>query len=313
MDSQNIALGHDFFMIQGLFNTAKQTEEIYCGVKRAHKKVFKRNKKEYEKLSEHIGLFPLVMISPADSQLITGGSDQRRRFIDGIISQFDNLYLEYLLHYNHILQQRNALLKHFYTTRSFDNISLEVWDDQLVFYGSYIQKARGVFLHEFIPVFENYYRLISGNKEEVNLHYISSIQEDYKTALQSAIKKDCLLEHTSLGIHRDDLSLLLNNNPVKKFASQGQQKTYLLALKLAQYEFIKHKKGISPLLLLDDIHDKLDAQRLAKLIDLVSTPGFGQIFITDTDTERMKKLFNLNTAGKKIFIIENGNVNDETS
>ena len=307
IDSQNILFEQDFFMLQGLFDNGTELDEVYCGIKRAQKKVFKRNKKEYEKLSDHIGLFPLVMISPADTNLITGGSEQRRRFIDGIISQFDKLYLDNLVQYNHILQQRNALLKHFSITRSFDSIGLEVWDEQLIIYGSYIHDAREVFLKEFIPVFEKYYKLIAENNEQVYLQYVSTIQQDYKIALQAAIKKDCALEHTSVGVHRDDLDFLLNENQVKKFASQGQQKTYLLALKLAQYEFIKNKKGVKPLLLLDDIHDKLDAHRFKKLIDIVSSNEFGQIFITDTHTERMQQLFS-NNPERKIFKVENATV-----
>ncbi|MEO8762327.1 MAG: DNA replication/repair protein RecF [Bacteroidia bacterium] len=309
IDSQNILFDQDFFMLQGLFDNGVEIDEVYCGIKRAQKKVFKRNKKEYEKLSDHIGLFPLVMISPADTNLITGGSDQRRRFIDGIISQFDKLYLDNLMHYNHILQQRNALLKHFSITRSFDSIGLEVWDEQLVVYGSYIHDAREVFLKEFIPVFENYYKLIAENNEQVHLQYVSTIQRDYKAALQAAIKKDCAIEHTTIGVHRDDLEFLLNENPIKKFASQGQQKTYLLALKLAQYEFIKNKKGVKPLLLLDDIHDKLDANRFKKLIDIVSSNQFGQIFITDTHTERMQQLF-ANNLERKIFKVEDASVSE---
>ena len=310
VDSQSISFEQDFFMIQGLFDTGQEIDEIYCGVKRAQKKVLKRNKKEYEKLSDHIGLFPLVMISPADTSLITGGSNERRRFVDGIISQFDKLYLENLVQYNHILQQRNALLKQFYITRSFDSISLEVWDEQLVKYGSYIHDARENFLKEFIPVFESYYKLISSTTEQVQLQYISTIQQDYKTALQAAIKKDCALEHTSVGIHRDDLDFLLNGNQIKKFASQGQQKTYLLALKLAQYEFIATKKDVKPLLLLDDVHDKLDAQRLRKLIELVASPKFGQIFITDTHTERMQNLFDRNNTERKLFKVENAEISE---
>ncbi|HXU25745.1 MAG TPA: DNA replication/repair protein RecF [Bacteroidia bacterium] len=309
IDSQNILFDQDFFMLQGLFDTGIEIDEVYCGIKRAQKKVFKRNKKEYEKLSDHIGLFPLVMISPADTNLITGGSDQRRRFIDGIISQFDKLYLDNLVHYNHILQQRNALLKHFSITRSFDSVGLEVWDEQLVTYGSYIHDAREVFLKEFISVFEKYYALIAENNEQVHLKYVSTIQQDYKAALQAAIKKDCALEHTSVGVHRDDLDFLLSENPIKKFASQGQQKTYLLALKLAQYEFIKNKKGVKPLLLLDDIHDKLDAHRFKKLIDIVSSNEFGQIFITDTHTERMQQLF-AHTTDRKIFKVENAMISE---
>jgi len=273
VDSQSISFEQDFFMIQGLFDNGLEIDEIYCGIKRAQKKVFKRNKKEYEKLSDHIGLFPLVMISPADTILITGGSNERRRFIDGIIS-------------------------------------LDIWDEQLIKHGSYIHHAREIFLQEFIPVFESYYKLISENNEQVSLQYVSTINRDYKTALQAAIKKDCTLEHTTVGIHRDDLDFLLNDNQIKKFASQGQQKTYLLALKLAQYEFIKNKKGVKPLLLLDDIHDKLDAHRFKKLIEVVSSTEFGQIFITDTHLERMQNLFGKNNTDRKIFKVENAGISE---
>ena len=310
VDSQSISFEQDFFMIQGLFDNGTETDEIYCGVKRGQKKVLKRNKKEYEKLSDHIGLFPLVMISPADTTLITGGSEQRRRFIDGIISQLDKLYLENLVQYNHILQQRNALLKQFYITRSFDAISLEVWDDQLVRHGSYIHNARENFLKEFISVFENYYKLISENNERVKLQYVSTINQDYKAALQTVIKKDCALEHTSVGVHRDDLDFLLNENQIKKFASQGQQKTYLLALKLAQYEFIKNKKSVKPLLLLDDIYDKLDVHRFKKLIEIVASPEFGQVFITDTHTKRIQTLFKRNNTDRKVFKVENAEISE---
>lgn len=309
VDSQNILFGQEFFMVQGLFEKKGETEEVYCGVKRGQKKVFKRNKKEYEKLAEHIGLFPLVMISPNDAQLINGGSDARRQFIDGIISQFDKLYLDKLVRYNVILQQRNALLKQFAISRSFDSIALEVWDEQLIEYGTYIHRAREKFLQEFIPVFQKYYRFIAGEKETVELKYISTIEGDYKTSLQNSIKKDCAIEHTTVGIHRDDLDFLLHGSQVKKYASQGQQKTYLLALKLAQYDFIKEKKQLSPLLLLDDIYDKLDTERFKKLTELVSSNTFGQVFISDTDAIRMMELFP-GKSERKIFSVEDAEVKE---
>lgn len=308
-DSQNISFDADFFMLQGVFQQEGIEDEVYCGVKRGQKKIFKRNKKEYEILAKHIGLFPLVMISPADTDLITGGSEPRRKFIDGIISQFDPLYLETLMQYTAVLQQRNALLKHFAHTRTFDSLALEVWDEQLILHGTYIHKTRVLFLNEFTPVFKTHYNYISENKEQVDLQYISTVEESYKESLQHALKKDCALEHTSVGVHRDDITFLLNENLVRKFASQGQQKTYLLALKLAQYEFIKNKTAKKPLLLLDDVYDKLDAQRLEKLITLVSSDSFGQVFITDTQAERLHSFFAL-TADKKIFVIDNASVTE---
>jgi len=311
IDSQNITFGEAFFMIQGQFEKAGQTEEVLVSLKRAQKKVVKRNKNEYEKLSEHIGLFPLVMISPLDAVLISGGSDQRRRFVDGIISQFDKHYLDKLISYNNVLQQRNALLKQFAMSRSFDGALVEVLDEQMAVTGNYIHTARISFLTEFIKVFEKIYRLLSENAEQVQLSYVSTLQGlEYLAALKASIHKDCSVEHTSVGIHRDDLDFLLEGNEVKKYASQGQQKTYLLALKLAQYEYIKSKTGMKPLLLLDDVYDKLDNKRFEQLISLVSSHDFGQVFITDTSTERMRSLFTGKKEENKIFVVEQGKVRE---
>ena len=308
-DSQNILFGESFFMIQGRFEKDGREEEVLVSVKKAQKKIVKRNKNDYEKLSEHIGLFPLVMISPLDSVLITGGSDQRRRFADGIISQFDKRYLERLIEYNNTLQQRNALLKQFAMSRSFDGTLLEVLDEQLAALGSYIHQARQEFLKNFVPVFEKYYHLLSGGAEPVQLNYVSTLQgADYLQALKDSIKKDCALEHTSVGVHRDDLIFLLQHNEVKKYASQGQQKTFLLALKLGQYEYIKNITGIKPLLLLDDIYDKLDNTRFEELIGLVSSDDFGQVFITDTSAKRATDVFKKIKVDFKLFKVSGGKI-----
>ncbi|HXB40856.1 MAG TPA: DNA replication/repair protein RecF [Bacteroidia bacterium] len=305
VDSQSISFEQPFFMVQGLFDKNGREEEVLVSLRRAQKKVVKRNKNEYEKLAEHIGLFPLVMISPLDTILITGGGGERRRFVDGIISQFDKYYLEKLISYNGILQQRNALLKQFAVSRSFDGALLEIMDEQIAETGNYIHEARVKFLNDFIPVFEKYYRELSGNAEQVQLRYISTLQgAAYLEALKLSLHKDCAVEHTSVGIHRDDLDFLLAGHEVKKYASQGQQKTYLLALKLAQYEYIKNKTGIKPLLLLDDVYDKLDNKRFEKLIALVSSDDFGQVFITDTNTERMRVLFSAQ-KNSRIYLVEN--------
>ncbi len=309
VDSQNIKHKEGFFVIQGSYDKNGENDEIYCGQKRGQRKVFKRNKKEYERLSEHIGLFPLVMISPADSELINGTSEGRRKFIDGIISQYDKLYLEKLIAYNQVLKQRNALLKQFYESKNFDSVTLEIWDDQLILHGTGILQIRQDFLKEFIPLFNKNYNYISENREEVSLVYESSIGErDFKSAILASVNRDKILQYTSVGPHKDDLDFTINGFSLKKFASQGQQKSYLLALKLAQFEFIKNKKNTRPLLLLDDVYDKLDETRFRKLIELVGSDDFGQVFITDTHPDRIKDLFAFNTIDKKIFLVEEGKV-----
>jgi DNA replication and repair protein RecF len=308
-DSQSVSFTETFFMISGVFEKNGRREEVLVSVKRGQKKIVKRNGNEYEKLADHIGLFPLVMISPADTILITGGSVERRRFLDSIISQFDKKYLDKLIVYNHVLQQRNALLKQFAASRAFDKALLEVVDEQLTEQGMYIHEARNTFLSDFIPVFEKYYSLLSQNAEEVNLQYLSTLGEnDYTTALKLSVAKDCMLEHTSVGVHRDDLEFLLGGHEVKRYASQGQQKTYLLALKLAQYEYIRERTGIKPLLLLDDVYDKLDSKRFEKLIKMVLSDEFGQVFITDTHPERMQALFSGQKDNCRIFLVDRAEV-----
>ena len=311
IDSQNIKHNMPFFAIQAWINKNNETHEIFCGVKRGHKKQFKHNKKEYDRLSEHIGLYPLVMISPSDIELIWDGSEVRRKFMDSIISQYDKSYLEKLITYNHVLHQRNALLKQFYESRSFDSVSLEIWDDQLIIYGEEIINKRKHFLQEFIPLFNKNYQFISNSKEHVTLEYENSLHEhSYKTVLLNTLAKDRSLHYTSTGPHRDDLSFKLEGNPIKKFASQGQQKSYLLALKLAQFEFIKDKKTTKPLLLLDDIYDKLDETRFNQLIELVSGDNFGQVFITDTHPERIQKLFLKYHSSYMIYQVNDGLVTE---
>lgn len=311
VDSQNILHEAPFFVIQGSFELNGNIEEVYCGLKRNQKKQFKRNKKEYSKLSDHIGLFPLVMISPADNDLIAEGSENRRKFIDSVISQYDKDYLDKLIDYNRVLSQRNALLKRFAETRTFEEVSLEVWDVQLVELGKRIYDKRKNFIDEFTPIFQKYYERVSGGREKVNLAYLSHLNdEDFSDVLRKAIRKDLGFQYTTVGIHKDDLEFRISGYPVKKFGSQGQQKSYLIALKLAQFEFIKKVKKLTPILLLDDIYDKLDELRVRQLMDIVSSPEFGQIFITDTHHDRIPGLFR-NTAGDvKVFRVENGSVNE---
>lgn len=309
IDSQNIMHDEDFFVVQGTFDREGKSEKIFCGLKRGVKKQFKRNKKEYSKLAEHIGLIPLVMVSPSDGELILGGSEVRRKFIDGVIAQFNPVYLDNLLQYQKSLSQRNALLKSFSENRYFDEESLVIWDHKLVQYGEPVFKERNNFLDEFIPIFQEYYGLIAPKNEVVGLQYVSKMHDGaFLDLLQDVRQKDRAIRYSSLGIHKDDLIFELGGHPMKRFGSQGQQKSYLLALKLAQFEYVKRKKTTKPMILLDDVFDKLDENRVEALIKLVSDPEFGQIFITDTSKERIEPI--LKRIGKEYVMY---NVHDGTA
>ncbi|MDO6744787.1 DNA replication/repair protein RecF [Tenacibaculum soleae] len=299
---QNIRHGQDFFMIEGDYLLNDRNEKILCSLKRGQKKILKRNGKAYEKFSEHIGQLPLVIISPADRDLIVEGSDTRRKFIDGVISQQDKNYLQGLIAYNKIISQRNALLKYFAANRTFDALNLKVYDEQLVEYGTVIYNKRKTFLEEFVPIFNEKHQIISGAKETVNLRYKSQLHETSLVDLfTQSLEKDRMLQYTSSGIHKDDLSFEIGEYPIKKFGSQGQQKSYLIALKLAQFEFIKKQSNVTPILLLDDIFDKLDENRVAQIVDLVNNDAFGQIFITDTHFNRTEDVLKKSNQEYQIF------------
>ena len=299
---QNIRHGEAFFMIEGDYVLNDRNEKIVCSLKKGQKKVLKRNGKSYEKFSEHIGQLPLVIISPADRDLVTEGSDTRRKFIDGVISQQNKNYLKDLLSYNKVLSQRNALLKYFAANRTFDALNLEVYNEQFSEYGARIFEVRKVFLEKFIPIFNEKYQIISDDKETVNLVYKSQLNDfSMKDLLQQSLEKDKMLQYTSSGIHKDDLSFEIGNYPIKKFGSQGQQKSYLIALKFAQFEFIKQQSNVVPILLLDDIFDKLDESRVLQIINLVDNDEFGQIFITDTHSERTENIVKQSNKPYQIF------------
>ena len=299
---QNIKHGTDFFMLNGKFDKNGREENVIISSKRGAKRLVKRNGKEYDRISEHIGLIPLVIISPADRDLITEGSDTRRRFLDGVISLENKPYLNKLIDYNKLVQQRNALLKYFASNRKFDSAALEVYDLQMSELGTYIYEQRAQFLEVFIPIFRKYYQKISQTSEEVDIKYKSDLKESsLREALTNAQQKDMQLQYTSVGTHKDDLILLLNGYPVKKFGSQGQQKSFLTSLKLAQFEFIKQQSGTVPILLLDDIFDKLDESRVAQIIDMVNEEQFGQIMISDTHPERTEAVIMRTEQSYKIF------------
>ena len=300
--TQNIKHGTDFFMIDGEFEKEARTEKVICSFKRGLKKIIKRNGKAYEKFSDHIGFLPLVIISPADRDLITEGSDTRRKFIDGVISQSDKPYLQTLLKYNKVLAQRNSLLKYFAANHTFDKDTLSIYDDQLHNYGSIIFEKRQLFLEAFIPIFKAQYAQISNKDEGVQLAYQSKLlEQDLKTLLPTALEKDRALQYTSVGIHKDDLDFTIDDHPIKKFGSQGQQKSFLIALKLAQFHFIKEQAKNTPILLLDDIFDKLDENRVSQIISLVDNEDFGQIFISDTHAERTENIVKKIHQSYKIF------------
>ena len=305
IDSQNINHNESFFVIEGFYTRLNAEEDIYCGLKQRQKKVFKRNKKEYERLSDHIGLLPLVLISPADNTLIGDGSNERRKFIDGVISQYDRPYLNALLCYNKILAQRNSLLKN--TQIDWDLI--DILNLNLSETGLYIYEKRVEFIRSFIPVFQKYYDFISENKENVDLAYISHLAKgDFLSLLKQSIERDKILGYTTKGIHKDDLEMTLGGYPIKRVGSQGQNKTYLIALKLAQFDFLKQLSGVSPILLLDDIFDKLDSERVHQIIKLVSEDYFGQIFITDTNRKNLDEILGTINDNYRLFSVTAGEI-----
>lgn len=299
---QNIRHGEDFFVIDGEFHKKERDEQIICSLKKGQKKILKRNSKQYEKFSDHIGFIPLVIISPADRDLIVEGSETRRKFIDSVISQLDAAYLQQLIQYQKVLAQRNALLKYFALNHVFETDTLFIYNEQLNGLGQQIFEKRKAFIDDFIPIFNNHHQSITGSAETVQLVYESNLhQKDLLTLLQENINKDRVLHYTSVGIHRDDLLFEIDNYSIKKFGSQGQQKSFLIALKLAQFEFVKKQSGENPILLFDDIFDKLDETRVGKIVDMVNNDTFGQLFISDTHPERTEAIIKSTHQSYKIF------------
>ena len=309
-EQQNIRHGAPFFMIKGSFSLENETYQIQFSLQQGQKKVIKNSKKVYEKISEHIGLFPVVLIAPNDTDIIRDGSDARRKFFDGIISQINPSYLDSLLQYNHILRQRNSLLKQFAEREYFDRDLLDTYNEPLLATGQVIYETRKAFLHSFYPYFDRHYQNLADQKEAVNIQYQSDLdQPDFAEAFGENLGKDRALQRTTMGIHKDDFLFEINAHPLKKFGSQGQQKSYVIALKLAQFDIIKAQKNIKPLLLLDDIFDKLDDKRIQKLTEMMVRQSFGQLFVTDARPERTLSVFDQLNAHKKVFYIEAGQVN----
>ena len=305
IDSLNIRHGQDVMMVQGIYDLNGTEEDISVGLKAHQKKHVRRNKKEYKRLSEHIGLLPLVMVSPNDTELILGGSDQRRKFMDVVISQYDREYITALTAYNKALMQRNTMLK----ADEEPNLDiLCVYEEMMATYGEKIYRKRAAFVEEFIPVFQQIHESITAEGEQVSLRYISHAQRgDLLDIIQVGRPKDRIMGYSLHGIHKDDLEMCLSGFPIKQEGSQGQNKTYLIALRLAQFNFLKHTGSqTTPIILLDDIFDKLDATRMENIIRLLSQPDFGQIFITDTNRENLDQILERADGEFKIFNVKAG-------
>ncbi|MDR2681133.1 MAG: DNA replication/repair protein RecF [Tannerella sp.] len=304
-DSRLIRKGEDLCVLQGTYDYSGKEEDVFCAIQRNQRKQFKRNRKEYERLSEHIGLLPLVMVSPADSDLIRGGSDERRRFIDMIISQYDKQYLNALIQYNKAVTQRNICLRE----QRNDASLYDVYEMQMAACGLQLYEKRKLFIDALVPVFNEYHRMICSSGETVGLGYVSQLDDDdFRKMLKESRAKDLLLGYSSVGVHKDDMVMTLDEQLVRRIASQGQNKTYLIALKLAQFSYMSAKGVTKPILLLDDIFDKLDAERVEKIIGLVSGDRFGQIFITDTNRKYLDRILEAIGQDYSLFKVEQGNV-----
>jgi DNA replication and repair protein RecF len=307
-DQFTLKHGTEFMVLQGNFENGDSVDEIYCGIKTGTRKQLRKNKKEYLKLSDHIGMYSVVMVSPADSALITEGSEERRKYLNAVISQFNHSYLDDLIQYNKILAQRNKLLKES-SGVSGKNDLLEIYNEQIIPLGTRIYEQRSNFLTQLSPVFKQFYSQISSGNEEVELSYISQLAEkNFAELLKSGIKADIQAQFSTIGIHKDDLDLLMNGISIRKTGSQGQQKTFLVALKMAQFSFIKKIKNHSPILLLDDIFDKFDVNRVKQILTLVADENFGQIFITHTNESRMRELLSDYPESFNLYRVEKGSV-----
>lgn len=304
LDAQNILHDSDFFAIEAEIQGDEKNDIIKVQLPKEGKKIIKKNDKTYERIADHIGFLPSVMISPYDANLISDGSENRRKFLDAMISQTDSDYLFALIQYQKTLQQRNALLKYFAKNRTFDLDSLEIYNEPLNKFGTQIFEKRQRFVASILPTIQHFYEIISKGNEKVTVIYESNLNEqNFEEILSENLEKDRVLTYTSRGIHKDDLRFEMNGNLIKKFGSQGQQKSFLIALKLAQIKRIKDITNKNPILLLDDIFDKLDDNRVSQLIELVNQQNFGQIFITDTHRERTESVVKRINEESKIFQI----------
>ena len=313
IDSLNIKKGEDYFAIHGLYDLNGEQVPVSCVQRKGQPKQMKWNRKECKTLGEHIGRLPLVIVSPTDQNIILGGSEVRRKFIDGVISQTDKSYLEHLLQYQKALEQRNRLLKQFHDDRDWDEPSIAVWDQQLVRHGEMLYSGRKDFFEKFTPLFDEYFAWITDGKEQGIVKYVPQSTEPIGDQLAKARQQDKIAQYTTTGPHKDDVELQVGGMAVKRFGSQGQQKTFVLALKLAQFEYIYRHGGVKPILLLDDIFDKLDMPRVTQLVKLVGSDRFGQVFLTDTQPGRVERVFEeIPQVEHRIYTVEAGQIKTKT-
>tara|TARA_B100000214_G_scaffold374760_1_gene358527 strand:+ start:1108 stop:2196 length:1089 start_codon:yes stop_codon:yes gene_type:complete len=301
-NDQLINRGKDYMLVDGVFELNNKNESIVFSLKIGEKKVLKRNGKPYKKFSNHIGLIPVVLISPYDNDLINEGSSERRKFIDSIISQNDKEYLINLIAYTRVIQNRNKLLKQYNRSVDFDLDTIKVYDDQIYKLSEPIFKARDKFIKEFTPLVLEKYKHISDDKEKISIEYKSDLINNHvENLIKDSFQKDVILQYTSVGLHKDDFVFNIDENRIKRFGSQGQQKSFLIALKLAQFDYLKNETGNSPILLMDDVFDKLDLMRVKRIVEIVNSTNFGQLFLSDTDKERIEKVLSSLNLSSKIF------------
>jgi DNA replication and repair protein RecF len=307
-DAHSIRHQEELMLIRGWFKREKATDIVQCSLQQGQRKLVMRNRKEYERLSEHVGRYPVVMIAPNDTDVIREGSEERRKFFDGILSQIDAPYLQNLLRYNHALRQRNSLLKSFWEQGRVQHDLLEPFSLQLLQYGVPLVERRLAFIQEYLPLFSYHYSHLTDGQEAVSIRYETNLEvAQAERLLKESLQRDVAQQRTRIGPHKDDFIFEINGHPLKRFGSQGQQKSFLIALKLAQFDLLRDHKGFKPLLLLDDIFDKLDDKRMARLMELVSGHAFGQLFVTDARPERTARLFQgLEDSEVVFFKIEQG-------
>ncbi|MBL3655000.1 DNA replication/repair protein RecF [Fulvivirga sediminis] len=309
IDSQNVKFGEEFFSIRGDFRLSEKALPVLCSYQEGKGKTFKVNKKEYARLSEHVGKLPVVLIAPNDTDIIRDGSEARRKFFDAIISQIDAEYLDNLISYSKYLKQRNSALKRFANVGRTDYELLKIYDEHIIGLSLYINQRRSDFIIDFEKLFQNHYDKLSEGNEKVSIHYRSEASDsDFKELYNNALRKDLALERTTMGVHKDDFRFTIEGKPLKKFGSQGQQKTFLVSLKMGHFDIIRELKGFKPILLLDDIFDKLDSRRIQHLMERVVNHDFGQIFITDAREERTRTILNELKISANFYRVNRGTV-----